>query len=173
MPPSCSKTPLQLIPFYANKAAMKTKQPRANTAPGDRLDRLAAAPWKPEIEGLMVGLDTVAFGADVAGCVELVTLVRCLVEVVVFNATVLLLAVGTIGDVVIGKPVVALLKAQEPLGGGLVTVTVLVLVEVMVVVTVLVIDVDTVVPVVVAVVDECEVVVEATLSPTFLSVVLL
>lgn len=80
----------------------------------------------------MVGFGTVALGAEVAGCVELVTLVRCLVDVVVFTP------VGIIADVVIGMPV------QEP-SIGLVTVTVLVLVEVMVVVVVIVWGVDAVV----------------------------
>lgn len=82
----------------------------------------------------MVGLGTVALGADVAGCVELVTFVTCLVHVVVFKATVMLLYAGTTADVVNGIPVVALLKAQEPEPPVALTVTVLVLVDVTVVV---------------------------------------
>jgi hypothetical protein len=82
----------------------------------------------------MVGLLTVALGAEVAECVELVTFVTCFVEVVVFKATVLLLYAGTTADVVRGIPVVALLKAQEPAPPVALTVTVLVLVDVTVVV---------------------------------------
>ena len=76
----------------------------------------------------------VALGAEVAGCVELVTFVRCLVDVVVFKATVKLLYAGTTADVVTGRPEVALLKPQEPEPAVALTVTVLVLVDVTVVV---------------------------------------